>query len=122
VDSATPKTGSIRFRTHVAPWILTDISSARDQRVSRRAGRENVFKRATEHDRNAELPLETLRELGEHGLIALTISPDLGGMGNRTKGSDPLLYVLAVDQVARYDTSTAQRIYIHRHGSHYIDQ
>jgi len=79
-------------------------------------------KRAALHDREASTPRENLRDLFDAGLIGLTISERMGGMGSGTAGKDPLLYLLAVEQLARGDLSTAQCFHIHCHGAHYVDQ
>lgn len=84
-------------------------------------GREKFAPRAAEYDKDAVTPIENLRDLGEQGLLKLTISRDMGGMGSGALGEDPLLYLLAVEQTARYCLSTAQCLHIHSHGSHYVD-
>ena len=82
-----------------------------------------VFKvNAPKHDVAADTPLENLRALFDAGLNGLTISERFGGMGSGTAGADPLLYLLAIEQTARGDLSTAQCFHIHCHGAHYVDQ
>lgn len=84
--------------------------------------REKFVARAAKADRDAQTPIENLRDFRAAGLLGLTISADLGGMGSGCAGADPLLYLLAVEQTARYCMSTAQCLHIHCHGAHYVDQ
>lgn len=86
-----------------------------------RLGREVFAVRAAAHDAEASLPLDNLRDLSDLGLLKLTISRDLGGEDSGARGSDPLLYLLAVEQTARYCPSTGQCLHIHSHGAHYVN-
>ncbi|MFG1478339.1 acyl-CoA dehydrogenase family protein [Xanthobacter sp. V4C-4] len=86
-----------------------------------RLGREVFAPRAAGHDAAASLPLDNLKDLGDLGLLKLTISSDLGGEDSGAKGSDPLLYLLAVEQTARHCPSTGQCLHIHSHGAHYVN-
>lgn len=82
-----------------------------------------VFKpNAAKHDTEASTPRENLKALFEAGFNGITISESFGGMGSGAAGTDPLLYLLAVEQTARGDLSTAQCFHIHCHGAHYVDQ
>lgn len=78
--------------------------------------------RAARYDREASLPIENIHAMRDCGFLKLTISADLGGMGSGARGTDPLLYLLAIEQIARYCLSTAQCLHIHSHGAHYVDQ
>ncbi|HZQ60398.1 MAG TPA: acyl-CoA dehydrogenase family protein [Casimicrobiaceae bacterium] len=84
--------------------------------------RERFAARAAEHEREQTLPLDNLADLHEHGLLGLTIAKDHGGMGSGVMGEDPTLYLLAVEQTARVDLSTAHCLHIHLHATHLIDQ
>jgi alkylation response protein AidB-like acyl-CoA dehydrogenase len=92
------------------------------QELTAELGRERFLARAAEHDRDITLPEENLADLREAGLLTLTIAEELGGQGSGTKGKDPLLYLLAIEQIARYCPSTAQCFQVHAHDAHYIDQ
>ncbi|HZQ60158.1 MAG TPA: acyl-CoA dehydrogenase family protein, partial [Casimicrobiaceae bacterium] len=81
-------------------------------------GKEKFAKRAAEFDVRAETPLANMRDLFDAGLMGLTIGEDLGGDGSGAMGKDPLLYLLAVEQTARYCLSTAHCLHIHCHGTH----
>jgi alkylation response protein AidB-like acyl-CoA dehydrogenase len=85
-------------------------------------GRERFFPRAARYDQLVETPLANLRDLFEAGLLGMTIRRDLGGMGGGIAGEDPLLYLLAIEQTARYCLSTAHSLHIHCHGAHLVDQ
>lgn len=85
-------------------------------------GRERFAKRAPVHDRDASVPTENLKDLGAAGILKLTISEDLGGGSSGASGKEPLLYLLAIEQTARYCMSTAQCLHVHCHGAHFIDK
>ncbi len=84
--------------------------------------RERFAMRAAAHDRDGTLPLDNLADLHENGLLGLTIARDHGGLGSGVMGEDPALYLLAIEQVARVDLSTAHCLHIHLHATHLIDQ
>ncbi len=85
-------------------------------------GKTKFAPRAGVFDEKAETPLINMRDFFEAGLLGLTISEELGGLGSGAMGRDPLLYLIAVEQTARYDLSTAHCLHIHCHGAHLIDQ
>ena len=85
-------------------------------------GKDKFAKRAHEYDVRAETPLENMKDFFDAGLMGMTISEDMGGMGSGAMGTDPLLYLLAVEQTARYCLSTSHCIHIHCHGAHLVDQ
>lgn len=102
-----------------------DFELSKQQRdVYERAGDVGrVFgTRAARHDRAASLPIDNLNDMRDAGFLKLTISADLGGFGSGARGTDPLLYLLALEQIARNCMSTAQCLHIHSHGAHYVDQ
>ena len=84
--------------------------------------REHFAARAAVHDQGRRLPLENLADLHAHGLLGLTIAKDHGGLGSGVMGEDPVLYLLAIEQVARVDLSTAHCLHVHLHATHLIDQ
>jgi len=99
--------------------------SQRQQKVYDAVGaiaREKFLPRAAKADQEAKTPVENLRDLHKARLLGMTVSEDLGGMGSGCAGTDPLLYLLAVEQTARYCMSTAQCLHIHCHGAHYVDK
>ncbi|MGE0154209.1 MAG: acyl-CoA dehydrogenase family protein [Reyranellaceae bacterium] len=85
-------------------------------------GRHQFASAAAQHDRDATLPLDNLAVLARHGLLGLTVGRDLGGHDSGVMGSDPLLYLLAIEQTARFCLATAQCLHIHCHGAHLIDR
>ena len=85
-------------------------------------GKDKFAKRAQALDVAAVTPLENMRDFFDAGLMGLTVSRDMGGMGSGVMGEDPLLYILAVEQTARYDLSTSHCLHIHCHGAHLVDQ
>ncbi len=84
--------------------------------------REHFAARAAACDRERRLPLENFADLHAHGLLALTIAKKHGGMGSGVLGEDPVLYLLAIEQIARVDLSTAHCLHIHLHATHLVDQ
>jgi len=99
--------------------------SPRQRKVYETVGelaRDKFAARAAKADQEAKTPVENLRDFQRAGLLGMTVSEDLGGMGSGCNGKDPLLYLLAVEQTARWCMSTAQCIHIHCHGAHYVDQ
>jgi len=85
-------------------------------------GKEKFAKRAALHDAEASTPRENMRDFFDAGLMGLTVSEERGGLGSGAMGTDPLLYLIAVEQTARYCLSTSHCIHIHCHGSHLVDQ
>lgn len=83
--------------------------------------REKFAPRAARHDQEASTPLDNMQDIYKAGLLGLTISEEMGGLGSGTAGKDPLLYLLAVEQTARSCMSTGHCLHIHCHGAHYID-
>ena len=85
-------------------------------------GRTRFAPHAGEFDERAELPIQNMRDFHDAGLSGLTISEDLGGLGSGAMGNDPLLYLIAIEQTARYCMSTAHSLHIHCHGAHLVDK
>jgi len=85
-------------------------------------GKEKFAPRAAEYDVAARTPVANMRDLFDAGLMGLTVSEDLGGLGSGVMGTDPLLYLLVIEQTARYCVSTAHCVHIHCHGAHLVDQ
>ncbi len=55
---------------------------------------------ATEYDESGEFPLETIRKMGQMGLMGIEVPEDYGGAG-----MDTLAYVLTMIEVAKADAS-----------------
>ncbi|CAO3439302.1 acyl-CoA dehydrogenase family protein [Azospirillum doebereinerae] len=85
-----------------------------------RIGREVLAPNARRHDEEASLPLDALKILADEGFLKLTVPAAYGGLDSGAKGSDPLLYLLAIEQLARYCHSTAHCLQVHSHGAHYV--
>ena len=63
---------------------------------------------AGELDRTKSFPYEIVRELGELGLMGIPFPEEYGG-----GGADTLAYVLAVEELARVDSSVAITVCAH---------
>src|SRR6266545_5432383 len=63
---------------------------------------ERVAPVAEELDRESRFPYELVAELGELGLMGMTIPEDYGGAG-----ADTVSYAIAVEELTRVDSSVA---------------
>jgi butyryl-CoA dehydrogenase len=66
----------------------------------RRFAREKIAPIAAEFDEKQEFPQETIKELGEMGILGIGFPEEEGGMGG-----DTLSYILAVEELSRVDGS-----------------
>ena len=83
-------------------------SSAGLVELSEWLGRERFAPRAERYDREGSFPDEDYRDLVEHGLTAMLVPPEYGGLG-----VDPLTYVLVLKNIARGNASTALSLNMH---------
>ena len=72
------------------------------RKVVRDFAEQVVKPRAYEMDQRAEFPLDIVRQMGELGLFGLPFAEEYGG-----GGSDYLTYCLAIEELARVDSSIA---------------
>jgi short/branched chain acyl-CoA dehydrogenase len=83
-----------------------DFDLTPEQQVFRTAVREFadevISPRAEEMDRAEEFPLDIVKQMGEMGLFGLPFPEEYGG-----QGSDFLTFCLAVEEIARVDSSMA---------------
>ncbi len=70
------------------------------QETVRRFAQSQIVPIAAEHDESGEFPLETVRKMGEMGLMGIEVPEEYGGAG-----LDTLAYVLTMVEVARADAS-----------------
>ena len=70
------------------------------QDVARRISRERIAPVAAEFDRSGEFPRETIRVLGENGLMGIEVPHEYGGAGLDTIG-----YALAMIEVSAADAA-----------------
>src|SRR5438132_1171707 len=68
----------------------------------RRFAEEVIAPRAEEMDERGELPLDIVKQMGELGLFGLPFPEEYGG-----QGSDFLTFCLAIEELARVDSSMA---------------
>lgn len=68
------------------------------QDVARRIAAERIAPVAAEFDRSGEFPVETIRVLGENGLMGIEVPHEYGGAG-----LDAIAYVLAMIEIAAAD-------------------
>src|SRR5206468_971263 len=86
--------------------LAMDFDLTLEQQEFRKAVREFaeevIAPRAEEMDRTEELPLDIVKQMGEMGLFGLPFPEEYGG-----QGSDFLTLVLAIEELARIDSSIA---------------
>ena len=70
--------------------------------------RERLAPRAAHYDREIRHPVESWRDLWEHGLLGLNIPRAYGGLE-----ADPLTYVAAIEMMAQGCASTAMTVHMH---------
>ena len=63
---------------------------------------------AVENDENEHFPVDLTRKMGEAGLFGIAIPKEYGG-----QGLDTLSYIIAVEEIARVDSSPAATIAAH---------
>ena len=63
---------------------------------------------AIEQDKKEEFPVELAKKMGEAGLFGITMPAELGG-----QGLDYLSYIIAIEEIARVDSSPAATIAAH---------
>lgn len=63
---------------------------------------------ASELDENEEFSIELTRKMGEIGLFGMVVDPEFGG-----HGFDVLSYIIAVEELARVDSSQAATVAAH---------
>jgi alkylation response protein AidB-like acyl-CoA dehydrogenase len=68
------------------------------QDVARRIAAERIAPVAADYDRSGEFPLETIKVLGENGLMGIEVPHEYGGAG-----LDSIAYVLAMVEIAAAD-------------------
>ena len=78
------------------------------QDTVREFARTRVAPVAAELDREARFPLELVRELAELGLMGIPIPEEHGGAG-----ADTMSYALAIEELARVDSSVAITVAAH---------
>jgi alkylation response protein AidB-like acyl-CoA dehydrogenase len=81
-----------------------DLSSEQEEfrKAVREFAEEVVAPRAEEMDRKEELPMDVVKQMGELGLFGVPFPEEYGG-----QGADFLTFCLAVEELARVDSSIA---------------
>ena len=84
--------------------MITNFDLTEEQQairdMVRRFARERIAPKAAELDEKAEFPTETVKELGEMGILGIGFPEEDGG-----SGFDTLSYILAVEELSRVDGS-----------------
>ena len=70
--------------------------------------RECLAPRATGYDEGAINPTENWRDLWEHGLLAMSVPKEYGGME-----LDNLTYVMVLEEIAKGCTNTSMTVHMH---------
>jgi short-chain 2-methylacyl-CoA dehydrogenase len=92
---------------HVVDFDLA-AEHALVQQTVREFARDRVAPAAGELDRTKAFPYEIVRELGDLGLMGIPFPAEYGGAG-----ADTLAYALAVEELARVDSSVAITLCAH---------
>src|SRR5438105_11440923 len=81
-----------------------DLSPEQEEfrKAVREFAEEVVAPRAEEMDRQAKLPIDIVKQMGEMGLFGLPFPEEYGG-----QGADFVTFCLAVEELARVDSSMA---------------
>ena len=69
---------------------------------------EKLAPRSSQYDEEAIHPKENWEDLFDHGLLAMSIPEDYGGMG-----LDPLSYVMVLEEIAKGCSSTSMTLHMH---------
>ena len=88
------------------------VPLSKEQEMIRNSAREFARKdlapKAGERDRNEEYPADSLRQMGELGLLGMLVPEDYGG-----EGMDTVSYALALSEIAAGCASTAVIMSVH---------
>jgi alkylation response protein AidB-like acyl-CoA dehydrogenase len=87
-----------------------------------RIGCETIRPSTGRYENGTQSVVDTFRAFGREGMLNLTIRAEHGGQDSGAHGADPLLYLPAVEESARYCPGTAQSVHIHYHATHLLDQ
>lgn len=97
-----------------------DFNLTREQQkllsVAEQVARECLEPRAALYDESATHPYESWRDLWEHGLLALAVPREYGGLG-----LDMLTYVMAIEKLTQGCANTAMTLHMHSVVQRYID-
>ncbi len=89
-----------------------DLHLGEEHEMLRKAVRDLVQKEmapiAAEIDEQGRFPAESVRKMGELGLMGLAVSEEYGGAG-----ADTVAYVIAVEEIAKVCASTATIMSVH---------
>ncbi|MDQ7029147.1 MAG: acyl-CoA dehydrogenase [Ardenticatenia bacterium] len=81
-----------------------DFTLTEEQRMIRDVAREfaqqEIAPVAAQHDESGEFPLETVRKMGELGLLGIEVPEEYGGAG-----LDTVAYVLALEEISKADAA-----------------
>src|SRR3954449_10070540 len=97
-------------RSSIAPPVDFDLTEEQElvRATVREFARERVAPAAGELDRESRFPYELVADLSELGLMGMTIPEEYGG-----GGTDTVSYAIAVEELARVDSSVAITVAAH---------
>jgi alkylation response protein AidB-like acyl-CoA dehydrogenase len=87
--------------------LLTD-EQMMIQQLAQQFARERLEPGAAERDRTAAFPTAELREMGELGLLGMTVPDEWGG-----GGTDGIAYALAIEEIAAADGAISTIMSVH---------
>src|SRR6185295_18590322 len=103
---APPSVGRVALAMGSNPWLSDE--HRRFQARVRDFALERIVPIARELDETSTFPWETVKAMGEQGLLGIPVPKDLGGLG-----LDTLSYILAVEELAKHDASHAITVSAH---------
>jgi alkylation response protein AidB-like acyl-CoA dehydrogenase len=85
---------------HPGPNLSLTPEHEMIRQTARDFAQREIVKVAAHHDETGEFPLETVRKMGELGLMGIEVPEEYGGAG-----LDTLSYVLALEEICRADAA-----------------
>lgn len=88
------------------------------QELAREVAKNTVLPNSEKHDRTYSMPVEMLEEMHRNGLLKLCVPKAVGGKGTGVmSGTDPLAFLLVIEEIARVDMAAAHCFQVHAHSS-----
>src|SRR5260370_1034179 len=96
--STTPR--SIAELRDTGPSLALTAEHEMIRQTARDFARKEIAPVAAQHDETGEFPYETVKKMGQLGLMGIEIPEEYGGAG-----LDTLAYVLAMEEISKVDAA-----------------